>query len=60
VTRLQGRQAVLEAELAAVSGDRVALARVGEDLTGLQAELSAAEEAWLQLAEEAEALGLQT
>ena len=62
VTRLQGRQATLEAELAAVSvsGDRVALARVGEDLTGLQTELSAAEEAWLQLAEEAEALGLQT
>jgi ATP-binding cassette subfamily F protein uup len=60
VTRLHERQASLEAELVAVTEDRVALARVGEQLTDVQAELAAAEEGWLALAEEAESLGLKT
>jgi ATP-binding cassette subfamily F protein uup len=57
---LQQRQAGLEAQLAEVADDHEALARVGEELAGLHAELSAAEEAWLALAEEAEASGLRT
>jgi ATP-binding cassette subfamily F protein uup len=60
VSRLQERQAVLEAELATVTGDRTALARVGEQLTAVQADLATAEEHWLTLAEEAESLGLKT
>ena len=58
--RLQERQSALEAELAGAQGDHVALARVGEDLGTVASELAAAEEAWLVLAEEAEAQGLKT
>jgi ABC transport system ATP-binding/permease protein len=56
--RLQERRAELEAELTAAGGDHVALARVGEDLSVVTAALADAEESWLALAEEAEALGL--
>jgi len=52
--RLQERQATLEAELARAGTDHVALARVGEDLSTVTAELAQAEETWLTLAEEAE------
>ncbi|MBN2624707.1 MAG: ABC-F family ATP-binding cassette domain-containing protein, partial [Acidimicrobiales bacterium] len=58
--RLQARQALLEAELAGAQDDHVVLARVGEDLSAVSRELAAAEESWLSLAEEAEALGLAT
>jgi ATP-binding cassette subfamily F protein uup len=58
--RLQERQATLEAELAVAQGDHVALARVGEDLSAVTGDMAAAEESWLALAEEAEALGLTT
>jgi ATP-binding cassette subfamily F protein uup len=54
MTRLQERQATLEAELAQAGTDHVALARVGEDLSTVTAELAQAEETWLALAEEAE------
>ena len=57
--RLQDRQAALEAELAGARGDHVALACVGEELAVVGAELAAAEERWLALAGEAEALGLR-
>ena len=57
--RLQERQAALEAELAGARGDHVALACVGEELAVVGSELAAAEERWLALAEEAEALGLR-
>jgi ATP-binding cassette subfamily F protein uup len=57
--RLQDRQAALEAELAGARGDHVALACVGEELAVVGTELAAAEERWLALAEEAEALGLR-
>ena len=55
---LRARRDVLEAELAGLGDDRLELARVGEELAGLQTELAAAEEAWLALAEEAEAAGV--
>jgi hypothetical protein len=58
--RLQARQATLEAELADAAGDHVALARMGEDMSAVAAEMAEAEEAWLALAEEAEAQGLST
>ena len=58
--RLHERRATLEANLAAALGDHVALARVGEDLSAVGAELASTEESWLALAEEAEALGLST
>jgi hypothetical protein len=58
--RLQERQATLEAELVGAQGDHVALARVGEDLSVVTGEMADAEESWLALAEEAEALGLTT
>jgi ATP-binding cassette subfamily F protein uup len=58
--RLQERQALLEADLVTASGDHVTLARLGEDLSVVTGELAAAEEAWLSLAEEAEAAGLTT
>jgi ATP-binding cassette subfamily F protein uup len=57
--RLRDRQAALEAELAGARGDHVALACVGEELAVVASELAAAEERWLALAEEAEALGLR-
>jgi hypothetical protein len=60
VRRLHERHSALEAELASVQGDHVALARVGEDLSAVAGELAAAEESWLALAEEAEAQGLRT
>jgi ATP-binding cassette subfamily F protein uup len=52
--RLSDCQAELEAELATVGDDHVALADVGERLSAVTADLAAAEEAWLALAEEAE------
>ncbi len=55
--RLQDRHTALEAELAAVGPDHVALARVGRDLSAVAAELSRAEDTWLALAEEAESAG---
>jgi len=55
---LRDRQEALEAELAGVGDDRVALARVGEELAELQAALETAEEEWMALAEEAEAAGV--
>ena len=55
---LRDRHDALEAELTMLGDDRVALARVGEELAELQAQLAAAEEAWLALAEEAEELGV--
>jgi ABC transport system ATP-binding/permease protein len=58
--RLQERRAALEAEIATAGGDHVALARIGEDLSEVTAELATVEEAWLALAEEAESLGLRT
>jgi hypothetical protein len=58
--RLQDRQAALEAELAGAGSDHVALAGAGEELSLINAELAAAEERWLALAEEAESLGLTT
>jgi hypothetical protein len=57
---LRERQAGLEAELAAAQADHVTLARVGEELSAVGDDLATAEEAWLALAEEAEALGLTT
>jgi ABC transport system ATP-binding/permease protein len=60
MARLRERQAGLEAELAAAAGDHRALARLGEELSALAADLQAAEEAWLALATEAEAQGLAT
>jgi ATP-binding cassette subfamily F protein uup len=60
MARLRGRQAILEAELAAAQGDHIALARLGEELSAVGADLAAAEESWLALAEEAESLGLAT
>ncbi|HEY8544092.1 MAG TPA: hypothetical protein VIL36_03560, partial [Acidimicrobiales bacterium] len=56
--RLRERQEALEAELAGAGDDRVALARVGEELAEVQAAIAAAEEEWLALAEEAEAVGV--
>ena len=53
--RLQERQAALEAELAAAGSDHVSLARVGEQLSAVSKLLADAEDAWLMLAEEAEA-----
>ena len=60
MVRLRERQAGLEAELGAAAGDHRALARVGEELSALAADLASAEEAWLALATEAEAQGLAT
>ncbi|MFP3900726.1 MAG: ABC-F family ATP-binding cassette domain-containing protein [Acidimicrobiia bacterium] len=60
VRRLQDRRAALEERLAGAAGDHVELARVGEDLAAVAAELDAAEDRWLALAEEAEAAGLRT
>ncbi len=57
---LRGRQTSLEAELATAQADHVALARLGAELSAVGAELTTVEEAWLALAEEAEALGLTT
>jgi ABC transport system ATP-binding/permease protein len=56
--KLRDRQESLEAELAGAGDDRVALARVGEELAELQGALEAAEEQWLALAEEAEEAGV--
>jgi ATP-binding cassette subfamily F protein uup len=58
--RLQERQAALEAELVDAGGDHVAMARMGEDLSAVSAEMAEAEEAWIALAEEAESQGLTT
>ena len=56
--KLRDRQEALEAELVGAGDDRVALARVGEELAELQGALEAAEEKWLALAEEAEEAGV--
>ena len=58
IRRLRERHAALEAELAGAAGDHTALARVTEELAVVAAELAAAEERWLELAEEAESRGL--
>ena len=57
---LREQQSTLEAQLTTVSDDHARLAAVGQRLSALGAELAAAEEAWLALAEEAEAQGLAT
>jgi hypothetical protein len=57
---LRTQQSTLTAQLATVSDDHAKLAEVGERLSAVGAELAAAEEAWLALAEEAEAQGLAT
>ncbi|HET8619696.1 MAG TPA: ABC-F family ATP-binding cassette domain-containing protein [Acidimicrobiales bacterium] len=58
--KLRTQQSTLAAQLATVSDDHAKLAEVGERLSAVGAELAAAEEAWLALAEEAEAQGLAT
>ena len=58
IRRLGERHAALEAELAEAAGDHAALTRVTEELATVAAELAAAEERWLELAEEAESRGL--
>jgi ATP-binding cassette subfamily F protein uup len=58
--RLRERHMLLEAEVSTAQADHVALARLGEELSAVSAEMTAAEETWLALAEEAEALGLTT
>jgi ATP-binding cassette subfamily F protein uup len=58
--KLRAQQSTLTAQLATVSDDHAKLAEVGERLSAVGAELAAAEEAWLALAEEAEAQGLAT
>jgi ABC transport system ATP-binding/permease protein len=60
VEKLREQQSTLAAELATVSDNHARLAEVGERLSAVGAELDAAEEAWLALAEEAEAQGLAT
>jgi ATP-binding cassette subfamily F protein uup len=60
VARLQERRQALETELADVATDRTELARVGEQLATVQTELAVAEDTWLALAEEVEALGLHS
>ena len=52
---LERRQAALEAELAEAGTDHAALARIGAAMGTVAADLAAAEDAWLALAEEAEA-----
>ncbi|MDY7106572.1 MAG: ABC-F family ATP-binding cassette domain-containing protein [Actinomycetota bacterium] len=52
--RLERRREALTAELADVTDDHVALARIGGDIAAVEAELADAEERWLELAEEAE------
>jgi ABC transport system ATP-binding/permease protein len=59
LTRLERRRDDLEKEVAEVGDDHAALARLGEQLSGVQAEVAEAEERWLVLAEEAEAAGLR-
>ncbi len=51
---LARRQAALEAELAEAGTDHAALARIGAAMGTVAADLAAAEDAWLALAEEAE------
>ena len=60
VEKLREQQSTLTAELATVSDDHARLAEIGERLSAVGAELGAAEDAWLSLAEEAEAQGLAT
>jgi ATP-binding cassette subfamily F protein uup len=60
MSRLRARETALTAELTAAGDDHAVLARVGADLATVGDELAQAEEAWLELAEEAEALGLKT
>jgi len=54
VARLERARGRLHDELAAAGADHEALARVGAELTAVTAELTAAEEAWLELTDEAE------
>ena len=51
---LERRQAALSGELDAAGGDHEELARVGRALAEVQMRLAAAEERWLELADEAE------
>ena len=57
VAGLTERKAALAAELAAAGGDHVRLARVGEELAEVEARLAAAEEHWLELADQIDSLG---
>jgi ATP-binding cassette subfamily F protein uup len=59
MSRLRDRETALTTELTAAGDDHAVLARVGADLATLHDELAQAEEAWLELAEEAESLGLK-
>jgi ATP-binding cassette subfamily F protein uup len=52
---LEGRRDGLSEELAAAGADHEALARIGEELAAVSAELHTVEERWLALASEAEA-----
>ena len=52
VSELERRHTALAAELAAAGSDRHELARIGSQLADVQAELGAAEERWLALADE--------
>jgi ABC transport system ATP-binding/permease protein len=52
IARLDRQKAKLEAELVAAGSDHVALARLGESLASVTAELHAAEELWLELGTE--------
>ena len=54
MAELERRQAALSGELDAAGGDHEELARVGRALADVQVQLAAAEERWLELAEEAE------
>jgi ATP-binding cassette subfamily F protein uup len=55
--RLATRHAGLSADVAAVGDDHEALARLGAELAEVEAEQRAAEERWLELADEVENLG---
>ena len=57
-TTTQRRDALNESLAAAA--DHVSMARLGSELADAQAAMDAAEEAWLDLASEAESLGLET
>ena len=54
VARLTKQSDELSAQMAAATGDHVELTRLGHEFERVSAELAAAEEAWLELAAEAE------
>ncbi len=55
IAKLEKRKAALLAELEAALGDHEALARLGGDLTVVDAEIAQAEHEWMELSEELEA-----